>query len=208
MMHLRQRIATACAIVLGLTVAAVPAVSAAQAQSSTAQPAITWTKYSPSYTVQQEGCGVVSGSTFTLTCSNSGSEYDRAERRYADYSSGSHKFVGTFKITSMGGSRISLKQTFHDNVGPYFLLAVESGGRLYSVEGGATVASGATVGTSVNVETIQTVGSTLQVYINGSEKYSESSPSGSFYDKIGTYRTSSGSGPITAEWSNLSFYHS
>ena len=205
-MHLRNRIATACAIVLGLTLAVAPAVSAAQ--ESPQSPGITWTQYSPSYTVQQEGCGTVSGSTFTLTCSNSGQEYDRAERRYADYSSGSHRFNGTFKITSMGGSRISLKQTFNDNVGPYFLLAVESGGRLYSVEGGATISSGATVGTSVNVETIQTVGSQEQVYINGSLDYTTSSPSGSFYDKIGAYRTSSGSGPITVQWSNLAFYHS
>lgn len=199
-MYLTHKIATACAMILGLTLAAAPVVSAA--------PAITWTQYSPSYTVQQEGCGSVSGSTFKLTCSNSGQGYDRAERRYVDYSSGSHRFNGTFKITSMGGSRISLKQTFHDNVGPYFLLAVESGGRLYSVEGGATIASGATVGTSVNVETIQTVGSQEQVYINGSLKYTTSSPSGSFYDKVGAYRTSSGSGPITVQWSNLAFYHS
>lgn len=202
-MYLKHRLALASALILGLTLAAAPAVSAAPAG-----PAITWTQYSPSYTVQQEGCGSVSGSTFTLSCSNSGQEYDRAERRYADYSSGSHRFNGTFKITSMGGSRISLKQTFNDNVGPYFLLAVESGGRLYSVEGGATVSSGATVGTSVNVETIQTVGSQEQVYINGSLKYTTSSPSGSFYDKIGAYRTSSGSGPITVQWSNLAFYHS
>ena len=202
-MRLTYRIATACAMLLGLSTAVAPAVSAAPAS-----PGITWTQYSPTYTVQQEGCGTVSGSTFTLSCSNSGSEYDRAERRYADYSSGSHRFNGTFKITSMGGSRISLKQTFNDNVGPYFLLAVESGGRLYSVEGGATIASGATVGTSVNVETIQTVGSQEQVYINGSLDYTTSSPSGSFYDKIGAYRTSSGSGPITVQWSNLAFYHS
>jgi hypothetical protein len=202
-MYLKHRIAVASAMILGLTLAAAPVVSAAPAS-----PAITWTQYSPSYTVQQEGCGTVSGSTFTLSCSNSGQEYDRAERRYADYSSGSHRFNGTFKITSMGGSRISLKQTFNDNVGPYFLLAVESGGRLYSVEGGATVSSGATVGTSVNVETIQTVGSQEQVYINGSLDYTTSSPSGSFYDKIGAYRTSSGSGPITVQWSNLAFYHS
>ncbi|HEY4455995.1 MAG TPA: hypothetical protein VGN81_16905 [Pseudonocardiaceae bacterium] len=202
-MHLRHRIATACALLVGLSLAVAPSVSAAPAA-----PAITWVQYNPSYTVQQEGCGSVSGSTFTLTCSNSGQEYDRAERRYADYSSGSHRFNGTFKITSMNGSRISLKQTFNDNVGPYFLLAVESGGRLYSVEGGATIASGATVGTSVNVETIQTVGSQEQVYINGSLKYTTSSPSGSFYDKIGAYRTSSGSGPITVQWSNLAFYHS
>ncbi|HEY4024401.1 MAG TPA: hypothetical protein VGM75_37335 [Pseudonocardiaceae bacterium] len=202
-MYLIHRLALASALILGLTLAAAPAVSAAPAS-----PAITWIQYNPSFTVQQQGCGKVSGSTFQLTCTKSGSGYDRAERRYVDYSSGSHRFDGTFKITSMGGSRISLKQTFDDTVGPYFLLAVENGGRLYSVEGGATIASGATVGTSVNVETIHTVGSKLQVYINGSLDYTTSSSSGKFYDKFGAYRTSSGSGPITVQWSNLAFYHS
>ncbi|WP_279580988.1 hypothetical protein [Fodinicola feengrottensis] len=161
--------------------------------------------YSPSYTVQQQGCGTVSGLTFHLSCTST-SGYDRAERRYVDYSSGQRRFQGSFRITSMGGSRISLKQTFHDDVGPFFLLAVENGGRLYSVEGGATVASGATVGTTVAVQTIHTVGSKLQVYINGSLKFTESAPDGgNYYDKVGAYRTSSGSGPITVVWSNLAF---
>ena len=61
----------------------------------------------------------------------------RAERRYDTYSSGTRQFEGYFKITSMGGSRISLKQTFK-TTGPFFLLAVEKGGRLYAVHGGNT----------------------------------------------------------------------
>ncbi len=162
-----------------------------------------WKPDNPTFTVQQKGCGQVSDLTFKLTCSD-GSGEQRAERRYATYSSGIHQFEGYFKITSMGGSRICLKQTF--NTGPFFLLAVEPGGRLYSVHGGGTIATGATVGTKVRVNTVHEVGNSLKVYINGSLKQTIPSPSGSFYDKFGAYRTASGNGPITLEWSDIRFW--
>jgi len=164
-----------------------------------------WTVINPSFTTQQKGCGSVSGLTFKLTCSTASGE-QRAERRYATYSSGTRQFEGYFKINSMSGTRISLKQTFNQDDGPYFLLAVESGGRLYSVEGGATLASGATVGTTVRVNTIHALGSNLKVYINGSLKQTIASSSGNFYDKFGAYRTASGAGPISVTWSNVTFY--
>jgi hypothetical protein len=163
-----------------------------------------WKPASPGFKTQQFGCGKISGMTFQLTCSN-GSGQQRAERRYDTYSGGSHQFEGYFKITSMGGTRISLKQTFKTS-GPYFLLAVERGGRLYAVHGGNTIATGATVGTTVRVNTVHTPGKDIKVYINGSLKYTASSPGGSFYDKFGAYRTASGKGPITVEWSNVSFW--
>jgi hypothetical protein len=165
----------------------------------------TWTAYTPGFKVQQKGCGQVSNLTFKLTCSNKSGE-QRAERRYDTYSSGVRQFEGSFKITSMAGSRISLKQTFK-TTGPFFLLAVERGGRLYAVESGKTITTGATVGTTVRVNTVHEVGKQLRVYVNGSLKYSMSSPSGSFYDKFGAYRTASGQGPITVEWSNIQFWH-
>jgi hypothetical protein len=125
-----------------------------------------WISSTPSYNLQQVGCGTASGLTFKLTCSSSSGE-QRAERRYVDYT-GSHQFEGSFKINSMGGSRVSVKQTFDDSApGPYFLLAVEQGGRMYSVEGGATIATGATVGTTVKVDTVNVPGSTHRTYING-----------------------------------------
>jgi hypothetical protein len=163
-----------------------------------------WNAYNPGFSVQQRGCGKVSGMTFQLTCS-SGSGDNRAERRYDTYTGGSQQFEGTFKITSMAGSRISLKQTFKVS-GPYFLLAVEKGGRLYAVEGGGTIASGATVGTPVRVNTVHVVGKTHKTYINGSLKRTENSSGGSFYNKFGAYRTASGKGPITVEWSNVQFW--
>ena len=164
-----------------------------------------WTSYSPSFKTQQKGCGSIDNLTFKLTCSNSSGE-QRAERRYDTYSSGTRQFEGYFKITSMSGKRISLKQTFK-TTGPFFLLAVERGGRLYAVEDGDTVATGATVGTSVRVNTVHVVGDELRVYINGSLKYTLDSPSGSFYDKFGAYRTASGQGPITVQWSGIKFWH-
>jgi hypothetical protein len=189
-----------------VAVAAVSAVlaPAAQAQVGTGP----WISDSPGYSEQERGCGDVSGLTFKLTCSTAGGD-QRAERRYTTYGGGTHQFEGSFKITSMTGSRISLKQTFRDgsDAGPYFMLAVEKGGRVYAVEGGATLGSGATVGTSVRVNTINQVGSSHKVYLNGSLKQTISSPGGSYYDKFGSYRTSSGAGPITVTWSGVKFWH-
>jgi hypothetical protein len=190
-------------ILAGLAVAAVGlalAVPAAHAEVEGGG----WTSYSPSFKLQEKGCGQISDLTFKLTCSNSSGE-QRAERRYDTYSSGTRQFEGYFKITSMGGSRICLKQTFK-TTGPYFLLAVERGGRLYAVHGGTTIATGATVGTTVRVNTVHVVGKTLRVYINGSLRYTTSSESGSFYDKFGAYRTASGQGPITVVWSGVKFW--
>ncbi len=106
----------------------------------------------------------------------------------------------------MTGSRISLKQTFNESAsGPFFMLAVENGGRLYRV-GAGTIASGATVGTTVRVNTVHVVGSSHRTYINGSQKLSISSPGGNFYDKFGSYRTDSGRGPVTVQWSGVNFW--
>jgi hypothetical protein len=164
-----------------------------------------WTSYSPTFNVQERGCGDVSDLTFRLTCST-GSGDQRAERRYATYSNGTRQFEGYFRITSMGGTRISLKQTFKTS-GPYFMLAVERGGRMYAVRGGTTIATGATVGTTVRVNTVHQVGSRHRTYINGSRKHDVSSSGGSFYDKFGAYRTASGRGPATVVWSDVRFWH-
>ena len=56
------------------------------------------------------------------------------------------------------------------------------------------------------VNTVHVVGKELRVYINGSLRFTMSSPGGSFYDKFGAYRTASGAGPITVVWSNISFW--
>lgn len=163
-----------------------------------------WTSYTPSFTTQERGCGDVNGLTFTLSCDDDGDM--RAELRYETYSSGTRQFQGYFRITSMGGTRISLKQTFRPDIGAYYMLAVERGGRLYNVSGGATIWNGATVGTTVRVNTVHTVGGTHRTYINGTLRHTTSSPSGNFHDKVGAYATGSGQGPITVVWSNLRWW--
>jgi len=164
-----------------------------------------WTSYSPSFNVQERGCGDVNNLTFTLTCSTASGD-QRAERRYVTYTSGTRQFEGSFRVVSMGGTRISLKQTFQDPSGPFFMLAVERGGRLYAVHGGSTIASGATVGATVRVNTVHQSGNQHRTYINGSLRHTVSSPSGNFYDKLGAYRTSSGQGPATVVWSGIRFW--
>ncbi|HET6859197.1 MAG TPA: hypothetical protein VFH94_19185 [Streptomyces sp.] len=165
-----------------------------------------WTSVSPTFNVQERGCGQVDDLTFRLTCSTASGD-QRAERRYATYTGGTRQFEGYFKISSMGGTRISLKQTFHESAsGPFFMLAAERGGRLYAVHGGATLSNAGTVGANVRVNTVHQVGSEHRTYINGSLKHTYSSPGGSFYDKFGAYRTSSGNGPATVVWSGVKFW--
>jgi hypothetical protein len=204
MSRLRSRVrmlAIAAVALAGMGIVAAPGANA-QVESGS------WVSYSPSFNVQERGCGNVNNLTFTLTCSTASGD-QRAERRYVNYSgSAARQFEGSFRITSLAGTRISLKQTFNDSEpGPFFMLAVERGGRLYAVHGGATIATGATVGTTVRVNTVHRIGNNHKTYINGSLKHTYASPSGNFYDKLGAYRTSSGQGPATVVWSGIRFWH-
>ncbi|MGV9569970.1 hypothetical protein ACWDRX_10350 [Streptomyces nigra] len=165
-----------------------------------------WQSVSPTFTEQERGCGQIDGLTFRLTCSTASGD-QRAERRYATYTGGTRQFEGYFRITGLNGTRISLKQTFHESAsGPYFMLAVERGGRLYAVHGGTTLSNAGTVGATVRVNTVHEVGSQHRTYINGSLKHTYASSGGSFYDKFGAYRTNSGNGTATVEWSNIRFW--
>ena len=183
-----------------------------------------WTEDTPTFDVQTCVGGQVDGLNFSLPASSAmtpDSACDngepRAERRYknyandgTNYSTGVRQFGGTFTINSMGGDRIALKQTFNGDAGPYFILAVENTGRLYSVEGGATIDSGvAQVGAAVQVNTVHDTGSqNYRVYINGSLAYQDNSaPGGEFYDKFGAYQTSSGHGDINVTWSDVHFWY-
>lgn len=135
-----------------------------------------WESYSRGFNVQERGCGQVDDLTFRLTCTTVSGD-QRAERRYVTYTGGSRQFEGYFRITDLPGSRISLKQTFNEATGPFFMLAVERGGRLYAVHGGDTIATGATIGTTVRVNTVHDVGGTHRTYINGSLRHRSTPPS-------------------------------
>lgn len=177
----------------------------------------TWTSVNPTFDAQDCAGGSVSGDTFTLPKTPNGSKsgsgcsngHLRAERRYDnDYSSGVHQFGGKFKITSLTGDKIALKQTFNGPTGPYFIMGVRSTGDLYDIEGGATIASGvAKVGTTVQINTIHDADQKdYSVYVNGKKSFTISAPGGSFYDKCGAYTSDSGSGAISVTWSDVEFW--
>ncbi|MDB5802242.1 MAG: hypothetical protein JWL63_3181 [Rhodocyclales bacterium] len=179
------------------------AMSSAQAVIGTG-----WTSSSPSYTTQIEGCGYIAGFTFKLTCSTLGnaSGYQRAERRYANMTKDT-QFEGTVKVNSLTGDRISLKQVFSQPSGPWMILGVKKSGSslvLYEVEGGATLGTMA-VGGSVRVNTL-TTGTSTAVYLNGTKVETKTGGTKPFYDKFGTYATSSGKGPVWATWSGVAFW--
>lgn len=176
-----------------------------------------WTSTSPGFGEQECSGGKVNGLTFTLPKNPSGgggsgcnNGHARAERRYRnDYSSGVRQFGGQFKINSMSGSRISIKQTFNGSTGPYLILAVDKGGRLYAVHGGKTIADGvANVGSTVRINTVHDVKKRrYSVYVNGKEMFRDNNaPGGSFYDKFGAYLTDSGKGDISITWSDVQFW--
>ena len=184
---------SACALLL---------VQSAQAQEG----GYTWTATSPSFNLQQKGCGTMSNLTFRLSCGSSSGE-QRAERRYATALVGNAPVPGLVPDHEHPAAAGSAEHPSRHEIGAYFMLAVERGGRLYVVHGGKTLATGATVGTSVRVNTIHQVGNNHRVYINGSlRRDTVESPGGTFYDKLGAYRTNSGQGPITVEWSGIRFW--
>ncbi len=164
-----------------------------------------WSSIAETFKVQTSGSGSVSGDTFKLTSTSSGVK-DRAEREYNAWSSGTHQFQGDVTVTSLGGDRICLKQTFQENTGPWNMIGVQKSGILYEIEGGNTLAS-YTVGTTARINTILDADhGTVQVYINGSLKETKTGGQTPIYDKCGTYRTDSGSAPITATWTNIQFW--
>jgi hypothetical protein len=164
-----------------------------------------WSSWSPTYNIQESGTGDVNGLNFTITSTSTTSE-QRAERRYQTFSTGSRQFEGYVRVNSLGGDRISLKQTFQDGVGAWQMIAVKKPGTLYSVRGGATLSS-YTIGTTARINTITYTGSDkVVVYVNGSMKETILGGAGNYYDKFGAYRTDSGQGPISVTWSNIRFW--
>ena len=126
-----------------------------------------WTSESPTYNLQLVGSGWNSGSQFGITSTSTTTE-QRAERRYQSFSTGTHQFEGFVTVNSLGGDRISLKQTFQESVGPWTLIAVSKSGYLYAVENGDHLAN-YTVGSNVRINTICYTGSTKDaIWINGS----------------------------------------
>lgn len=162
-----------------------------------------WSSWNPSFNTQTAGCGSISGSTFSLSCSTASGE-QRAERRYETFSTGTKQFQGTVRVNSLGGDRVSLQQTFASDA--WSMIAVKKPGSLYQVRGGQTLAS-YSIGSSVRINAVCYTGSDKVVnYVNGSLVQTYTGGTGSYYFKLGAYRTSSGAGPASVTWSGISFY--
>ncbi|HZP61325.1 MAG TPA: chitobiase/beta-hexosaminidase C-terminal domain-containing protein [Opitutaceae bacterium] len=172
------------------------------AVSAYAQIGSGWTPSDETFKIQTSGSGKVNGDTFSLTSTSSGTK-DRAEREYLQYTSGTHQFQGDFTVVSFGGTNICIKQTFHVNGGPWQMLAVKNNNTFYEVSTGKALGS-FTIGTSYRINTITDMSAhTVVVYINGQVVETLTNGQSPIYDKCGTYRTNSGSAPITATWHNV-----
>jgi MYXO-CTERM domain-containing protein len=171
-----------------------------------------WNEYMPIRRVQTRGCathGAAGGvDTFTLTCADTGGD-NRAEARVEnDYSSGTRQFEGEVRVVSLGGSNVSLKQTFMPDNGAFLMLGVASDGRLYSVgDAGADLATGI-IGKWVRINTIHDHSTgNHEIYVDGVLKFTKTGGRQvAFHDKYGTYRLGSGRGPIVAEWRNIRYF--
>jgi len=203
--------ARTCAV-LGLVMAGLT--PAAQAQIGSG-----WTRYSPEFDVHRQGSGQYSksGGTEKFTISATGvvgKTGQRSEiRLHNGYSSGQRQFEGYLKVVRLDGTKVSLKQTMMTGGHAFFMLSVkaEGGGQLYDHgnSGAGTFISGV-VGRTIRVNTIHDENAgTLKLYLNGSLKYTRTTPAGkTWVEKYGAYKTLSGLGPITAEWSNVNLWRS
>jgi hypothetical protein len=172
------------------------------AQGAQAQVGSGWISTSLTKHRDVDGCGSISGSTHKLSCSG-GSGWQRAEYKLGSSTSGHRQFQGDLKVVSLSGDKISVKQTFKAPSSAFFMLAVRSGGGLYDHgnSGAGTFMSGV-IGKTVRVNTTIGGGS-HKLYLNGSLKNTRSSGSGSFFDKYGAYKTTSGTGPVTVQWTGV-----
>ena|SRR5687768_2819587 len=171
------------------------------AQVAQAQIGSGWISQTLSKYADIDGCGSISGSTHRLSCSTADG-WQRAEYKLGSSTSSYRQFQGYVRVVSLSGDKISLKQTFKAPSSAFFMLAVKSGGGLYDHgnTGAGTFMSGV-IGQNVRVNTIIGGGS-HKLYLNGSHRNTRSA-SGSFFDKYGVYRTASGRGPVTADWTSI-----
>src|SRR5882757_3352168 len=157
-----------------------------------------WTSTTETYVIQtSSGCTATpnstGGGTFTVP-----SGKGRAEFRFQNLSTTTtEQFQGDFTANSLGGDRVTCKQTFGPAPStPWNIIDVSkaNGGEFLEIEGGIHLAS-YTIGTTARFNTIYNPSAqTVDVYINGVHVEQKSGHSGPNYNKIGAYVSSSGTG--------------
>ena len=142
--------------------------------------------------------------TFKLTST----ACNRIERRAEEhYTSGKRQMQGDLRFSDI--SQQSVHQLFHGSSGPFFLVSGFSanGGELRKYGGRVVLASRA-YGVWLRYNNLHTVGGSLQIYINGTRKYSGGGAardgSGN-NNKYGLYGTKTTSAPVV-NWRNVKWY--
>jgi len=173
-----------------------------------------WTEVHPKLQVQLRGTGPFYRTnrgveTFALT--NSAKDDDeRAEIRvWNDYATDTHQFEGHLKVVNLAGTSINVKQTFLTGSGAWFLCTVDKAmnGTLRDHKDKTILATNV-LGRVVRLNTVHDMATgKFYVYVDGVLKETKTSDTHVAYnDKYGSYRSASGYGPITVEWSNVRFW--
>jgi hypothetical protein len=184
-----------------------------------------WTPTTETSIVQTSaGCTVVPNTSGGGVFSVPGPGIFRAEFRFQNLSqSTTEQFQGDVTLNNLDGDRVTVKQTFGpDPSTSWSLIAVSktitspsfpgATGGFYEVHGsGQPMLAPFTVGQTARINTIYDPSGgpgkiSTTVYINGSfvEKFTDGT--GPNYNKIGSYVSSTGTGPCITTWQNILFW--
>ena len=199
-------------VVDAVLVGAVAAISICWSAYAHAQIGTGWMEYTPAKRVQTRGCGAHSAAdgveTFRLTCAANSGDNRAEERIENDYTSGSNQFEGEFRLISLGGSNVSVKQTFMPNNGAFLMIAIATGGRLYSVgDSNADLATGI-MGRWVSMNTLHDVAAgTHEMWDRRRLALHQAGrPPGGLARQVRDLPAGQRPGPITVEWRNVKYY--
>ncbi|MGA3008464.1 MAG: chitobiase/beta-hexosaminidase C-terminal domain-containing protein [Opitutaceae bacterium] len=214
----------------GKAAKAIAAVALAGSLSGSAQAQVGsgWVPTTESYVIQiSAGCTAVplpgggTGGVFNVP----GPGIFRSEFRFQDLSETvTEQFQGDVTLNSLAGNRVTVKQTFGpEPSSSWSLIAVDktlvgkgalSGytGGFYDVHGSPQVLLAPfTAGQTARINTIYNpLGGagheTVDVYINGTWVEQLATGTGPNYNKIGSYVSSTGTGPCMTTWQNVLFW--
>jgi MYXO-CTERM domain-containing protein len=161
------------------------------------------------------GCTVVPNSSGGGVFSVPGPGIFRAEYRFPDLSqTTTEQFQGDVTLNNLDGDRVTVKQTFGpEPSSSWSLIAVSKGlGGFYDVHASPQVLLAPfMVGQTARINTIYDPSGgpgkvSVAVYINGTfvEKFTDGTAPD--YNKIGSYVSSTGTGPCVTTWQNVLFW--
>lgn len=184
-----------------------------------------WTPTTETPIVQTSaGCTVIPNSSGGGVFSVPGPGIFRAEYRFPDLSSTTtEQFQGDVTLNNLDGNRVTVKQTFGPEPSTsWSLIAVDktltstsfpgATGGFYDVHSSPQVMLAPfMVGQTARINTIYDPSGgpgkvSVAVYINGTLVEKMTNGTGPNYNKIGSYVSSSGTGPCVTTWQNILFW--